>query len=678
MARAAVTWLARVAAALAILAGAAAARRLGAQSTPAPPTPNVPAPIGMPDRVRARADSARRAAGDTLRRRRDTTGVAAPAAADTSRRTAADSIRGTPDSLKTPRVRRDSIKAPLARAEMPTQGVIAGPAYRFRGDTILATGSLTVADLLERVPGVVVYRSGYIASAQTASYLGDFRRVRVFRDGVELDPVDPRNGGVLDLTDVQLWLAEEVTIEPTAGEVRVFIRTRAPNNTTPQTRVDVYTGDQETNLYRAFYGKRFTNGGLIQVNLQEYGTGRANRTGGGGDATNALIRLGWARRNRSIDLTFTRIDRRRNRGNDYFNLDSVLVGFLGRRDEAYLRAAVGDPEQGVWAQAIANVLRFRLENPQRAPRAATDTTTPVYPDSNVYRNQYVLTGGFTRWGVRFTATDRYRVGSGHAYHAPSLRAAYEINRLSLSALAERVGTDSTKRLDASARFALLPRVAVLGGVSSTTGDSSVGGTRRVVRAQIAARVLHDAWVSVGRVIRDGGIFAPPRLYAVPEGTPVAASEGRASGFIGEFRGAVLPFITANFGGTAWNDAGLYRPRYQGRGELRFASDFLRRFPTGEFGLAFALSDEYRSRTEFPLAPSPSIAGTPTTGTPGTVTLASAGASNVIGAQLEIRIQHAVVSYQIRNLGSRFYQEVPGVQLPRGATQLYGVRWEFGN
>ncbi|HEY0780353.1 MAG TPA: hypothetical protein VGD56_20520, partial [Gemmatirosa sp.] len=566
-------------------------------------------------------------------------------------------------------------KAPIARAEAPTQGIIAGPAYRFRGDTILASGALTVADLLERVPGVVVFRSGYLASAQTASYLGDFRRIRVFREAVEVDPVDPRNGGVLDLTDVQLWLAEEVTIEPTAGEVRVFIRTRAPNNTTPQTRVDVFTGDQETNLYRAFYGKRFTNGGLLQVNLQEYGTGRANRTGGGGDATNALVRLGWARRNRSIDLTFTRIDRRRNRGNDYFSLDSVLVGFLGRRDEATLRAAYGDPEQGVWAQAIANVLRFRLEDPQYAAAPAGDTATRAYSDSNVYRNQYVLTGGFTRWGVRFTATDRYRVGAGHAYHAPSLRAAYDINRLSLSGVAERVGTDSTKRVDVSARFAILPRIAALGGVSSTTGDSAVGGTRRVVRAQLAADVTRNAWLSLGRVIRDGGIFLPPRLYGVPGGTPVATTEGRAQGIIGEFRGEVLPFITADFGGTAWDNAGLYRPKYQGRGELRFASDFLRRFPTGEFGLQVAFSDEYRSNTAFPLAPSPAVGSTAPASGP--ITITRAAASNVIGAQLEIRIQHAVVSYQVRNLGSRFYQEVPGVQLPRGAVSLYGVRWEFG-
>ncbi|GJG88625.1 hypothetical protein tb265_38060 [Gemmatimonadetes bacterium T265] len=662
---------------LALLAGAVGATAARAQSTPPTPSSPSPAPIGTGDRSRPRPDTLPRPARvDTVRRSRDSVTIAVPAGNDSLRPAGSDSLRGTPDSLKTPKVKRDSIKAALVRAELPTQGIVAGPAYRFRGDTILASGALTLADLLERVPGVTVFRSGYVASAQTAAYLGDFRRIRVFRDGVELDPVDPRNGGVLDLVDVQLWQAEEVSIEPTAGEVRVFIRTRAPRNTTPQTRVDVFTGDQETNLYRAFYGKRFTNGGLLQVNLQQFSTGERSggRTGGGGDVVNALVRLGWARGNRSIDLTLTRLDRRRNKTLNYLSEDSVLVNFVGRRDEGYLRAGFGDPDQGVWAQAIANVLHFRQESPKTGIALDGDTITSAnLRDTTVYRNQYVLTGGLTRWGVRFTATDRYRVGNHDAYHAPQLRAAYERDRLTLSAVAERVGTDSTKRVDVSGRLAILPRLAVLGGASTTTGDSAVGGTRRVARTEVAAQVAKNAWLSVGRIMRDGGIFLPPRVYAVPAGTPVAASEGRVGGIVGSLRGEVLPYITADVAGTAWDRAGLYRPRYQGRAELRFASNFLRRFPTGEFGLNVALSDEYRSAVVFPLAPPPGVGASAADITP-----TRAAASNLIGGQLEIRIQRAVISYQARNIASRLYQDVPGIYAPRGTISFYGVRWEFSN
>jgi hypothetical protein len=146
--------------------------------------------------------------------------VAAPARPDSAARASIDSVRQVPDSLRKPPVRRDSIQPPIARAELP-RGVTAAPPYAFRGDTILATGALTLLDLLERVPGISGFRSGYVASTQAAAYNGDFRRVRVFRDGVELDPVNARNGNVPDLTDVSLWQGDELT-SSSAGEVRVF------------------------------------------------------------------------------------------------------------------------------------------------------------------------------------------------------------------------------------------------------------------------------------------------------------------------------------------------------------------------------------------------------------------------------------------------------------------------
>lgn len=604
---------------------------------------------------------------DTLRTRRDSSVIAIPLGTDTTARARTDSVRGVPDSLPTPRVRRDSIKAPIARAELPV-GVTAGPAYRWRGDTVLATGALNATDLLDRVPGVVAFRSGYIASAQTASYLGDFRRVRVFRDGVELDPVNPRNGGVLDLTDVQLWQADEVSIEPAPGEIRMYIRTRAPRNTTPQTRVDVATGDQETNLYRAFYGKRFGNGALVQVNAQQFGTGARNqRYGGGGDATDAVVRLGWARRAVSVDAYLNRLERRRNLTLDPLTGAAILPRFVGRRDEGYLRVGVGDPERGVWGQAIADVLRFRLESVERAP----NDTSRVLPDSGAYRNQYVVTGGLSEGPLRLSATERVRVYAGRTEHSPALRATFSTALLDVSAYAERVGPDSTTRLDLSARLAPLPWVAFVAGATRTSGGSVLGGgAGAVVRAEGALRVGR-AWLAGGRVIRDGRTLIPPIEYTVAGIAPVAVTESRVSGTIASLRGRLLPSVYADVGGTLWDQAGPYRPRYQTRGELRYATNWLRRFPTGEFGINTAVFDEYRSATTFPVAGAASGGAT-------SIAFTRATPSNLLGALLEIRLQSAVISYQIRNLAARQYQQVPGITPPRGAVSVYGVRWEFSN
>jgi hypothetical protein len=98
---------------------------------------------------------------------------------------------------------------------------------------------LTVVDILDRIPGLTTYRSGWIATPQTAAFNGDFQRVRIFYDGIEMDSLDPDNGGILDLSTVQLWTLEHLSVERSAGEARVFMRSWRVENTTPYTRVDV-------------------------------------------------------------------------------------------------------------------------------------------------------------------------------------------------------------------------------------------------------------------------------------------------------------------------------------------------------------------------------------------------------------------------------------------------------
>jgi hypothetical protein len=587
---------------------------------------------------------------------------------DSAARASVDSVRGLADSLNTPPVRRDSIQPPIARAELPV-GVAVGPAYRYRGDSVLASGALTLLDFLERVPGVTGFRSGYIASAQTAAYNGDFRRVRVFRDGVELDPIDPRGGGVLDLVDVPIWQAEELAVEVAAGEIRVHLRTRTVRNRTPLTRVDIATGDDETNLYRAFYGKRFGNGGLIQINAQQFGSGSRNRrVGGGGDAVNAVVRLGWARRGLSVDALLTRLQRRRNETLDFLTQAAVLPRAVGRRDEGYLRVGLGDPERGVWAQAIANLLEFRNESPARA----TTSEPTVSADTSRYRAQYVLTGGLSYFGVRVSAAGRARVFDGRTDLAPSVRASFDRPWLSVSALAERAGLDSSRRVDASARLAPLRRLAFVGGVSHTQSDAVIdNGTRNVFRAEVAAQ-LGGAWLSAGRIVRDGGALLPPVVYedALASARPARVRELSVGGTIAGLRGRVYRDLQADVSAVLWDSAGTFRPRYQGRAELRLLTNWLSRFPSGEFGANVAVFDEYRSE----MYGSYTSTGA---GTAGSLIQRRAAASNQLGALLELRLQSAVLSFQIRNALGRRFEYLPGLRAPQ-ALSIYGVRWEFSN
>jgi hypothetical protein len=114
-------------------------------------------------------------------------------------------------------------------------------------------------------------------------------------------------------------------------------------------------------------------------------------------------------------------------------------------------------------------------------------------------------------------------------------------------------------------------------------------------------------------------------------------------------------------GTRWDSAGFYQPKYQTRSEVNLNTRWLKKFPSGNFGLKVAASYEYRGDVRFPTA-----TGIRTTGT-----------SGIASGLLEIRILSGVATYQIRNSFGSIYQMVPGFIMPR-TLSIYGLRWEFSN
>src|SRR5690606_31457476 len=143
----------------------------------------------------------------------------------------------------------DTLKAPLPVGEVPTLPTI-GPEYRWRGDEIFASGALTLLDLLQGLPEVSGMRSGWLLPPEYATVSGGLGRIRILLDGVELDVIDPRQEGLQDLGMVQLWPLEEVAVERGVDELRVHLTSWRSEHTSPLTRVDVATGDYNTDLYR--------------------------------------------------------------------------------------------------------------------------------------------------------------------------------------------------------------------------------------------------------------------------------------------------------------------------------------------------------------------------------------------------------------------------------------------
>jgi hypothetical protein len=595
---------------------------------------------------------------DSVRRRPDTTAVAIPARADT--------VPADPDSARrAPRVRADTIKRPLTRSESPTAN---DPDTYWRWDraSIYSSGAYDLLDLLERVPGLTGFRAAWVGSPGAAAYLGDGSRVRLFYDGIELDPLDPRTGGVVDPVTAQLWTLEELVIERSAGEVRVHMRSWRVDRTAPSTRTDIGTGDLATNTFRGYFGRRFGGGEALQAGFQQFSTSRL-RNGGDNDALELMARVGVARGRWSADAYVNRARRTRSDVErvDPLTLqqvDELLPGEEATYTTAYVRGGFGDPGAGLWAQAIAASLAFdeSTDNRAAAPGTLADSA-----DTTRSRSQYVLAGGYTRGGLALSLTGRGRVvGDGGIGKSLAARASYQRGVLSSTGYVERTSVNGLWRAELTARLTPFNRIALSGSVSQRTYEEDAFVGDEADRSTLAAR--GEAALRIGQLWLGGGVTArdatPVAALRVFNDSIVPAVDGQATGFLGTARGRLFRGLQLDAYGIVWDERSGYRPRYQSREQLYLQTSLPRRFPSGNFGLLVSVVHDYRSTVLFPFA-----AGV----------ISTAAEAHSLSGLLEIRIVNAVLSYQARNVLNARNQYVPFLQAPN-TTSVYGVRWEFWN
>lgn len=620
-----------------------------------------------------------------------------------------DSLRA--DSLRAVAIRRraerlaDTIKAPLVTYVAPPN-LEATDALRFSRDNMFSTGAMNLADLLDQVPGVSTFRSSWFPGMHTAAFQGDFRRLRVFLDGLELDAPDPRNNGVLDLTEISLSALDEVVIERAAGEVRVWLTSWTVRNVTPYTRTDIYTGDLNTNGFRGLFGRRFMNGALFQLTLQQGESTRQRGAGGlggtfaptggitgDGDVQQITARVGWARGLLSVDGYL--LNTRRTR--DSTGADPAafaLPAYAGSRRDSYLRAGYGDPSRGLQVQALLATLRTGRTEEETQAEVIIDTTlgAPVLDDSTRSRSQRLLQVAYGWKHERASAVARWRTVQGRSEFAPGVQLSSTRGWLSSALHGERAGLDSSVRLDASVRLAPRPWLVATVANSELRPEGATGRpSERAQRAEGALRV-GGRWITGGVVRQTFGTVSgvdttitdadttltavrlPQRQIIVPRLLTLyqrdAAVIFPTSASTGFTFGALTPLykdLRLELRGTRWSGVREYRPQTQARLSLILQSEWRSRFPSGDFGINARLIHEYRSGVSF--VDADAVASS----TP----FREAEPYNLGMALLEIRIQRATLFYHFRNVYGGQYAQIPGVPMPP-PFQTYGVRWEWFN
>ncbi|HZK78762.1 MAG TPA: hypothetical protein VFC35_07630, partial [Gemmatimonadaceae bacterium] len=468
--------------------------------------------------------------------------------------------------------------------------------------------------------------------------------------------LDGRSGSVLDLNTVQLWTLENVSIERFANEIRVSLRSWRAERTDPYTRVDILTGDENTNAYRGYYGKRFDNGAGLQVAGQQFNT-RSVRLGGGGDALTFMVRTGISRKLWSFDAFEMRTNASRVL-QPTFGTGLSLPPFQGTYDLGYLRAGFGNVDGGPWLQLIASTMQLAESSSKHdAASAATLHILPDTADTTTQRNQFLVSGGYFRGPLRVSASDRIRAFDGNTYHTPSGRFEVGSSIGLVSLFAEKNFLTKIGRADAVVQLTPLPIFSVTGSFSKSVPDNGPSPTFTAARVEAGVRLLRP-WLIAGFITRDTALLKAPTVF---DTTYAVRSVGRRNGYYAALRGPLYKDINVDIQGTVWDSAGYYQPRYQARSEINLVTSWLSRFPSGNFGLKVAFIQDYRSSVAFPLA----------TGVRTTTT------SGIMSALVEIRILKGVATYQVRNIVGDQYQIVPDFYMPR-AISLYGLRWEFWN
>lgn len=599
-------------------------------------------------------------AQDTTRVVRDSAFVRDSLAADSLRRVAA----ARADSIRAARA-ADSIKAPIAPFAAPPLADI-GTTYRWDRDQLFASGALTLNDLLDRIPGVTAFQSGWLASPQVAAYGGEFGTIRVFVDGFEMDEVNPRAGGVRDFSKVPLWTVEEVRIERSAREIRVHLRTLSVRSTTASTRVDIATGDYQTNTYRGYYGKRFTRGASLQLGAYQYAT--QDRELGDADHLALFARTGWAKGKLSVVGTYYSLGL--DRSEQLRRAATPPRPNLARQDarytQAHVRVAYGDPSQdGFWGQLGAGSFAFDLTRGDsvvvtQMPGGTVLDTAIVKRDTLRVRPQFLGALGWGAGPLRVSATSRAHKVGNTLYATGSLRAAVEYERLVASVHAEQRMLDSSLTADVTVRVMPLPFLALAGTVGLSSATSSADHpTTTAARGELGVR-LGRVWFAGGAIFRDTAELRAPVVYDTAF-QPAAA--GRLTGTFATVRGKFFGDLGVDLLGVRWDTQGFYRPRYQSRSQLYLDTQWLSSVKSGNLNIFTALTHEYRDGVFFPMkAPAQPL---------------RSSVYRTVGFLLEVRILRAVLSYQFRNVVGLPYEQVPGFQMPR-QTNLYGVRWEFVN
>jgi hypothetical protein len=181
------------------------------------------------------------------------------------------------DSLALQEMEGDTLPSPdslpavhLQELARPVPPLYETGVWEWDREGILGSRAITLAELLSEVPGIVLVRGGdYGAPVAVSAFGAGGDRVRVYRDGVEILPLE---GSTPDLSQLGLGGLSSVRVVRAAGELRIEIQSILADDGRPFSLVEAGTGDLNTNLFRGTFAHPRVLGGVLALSMDRIET----------------------------------------------------------------------------------------------------------------------------------------------------------------------------------------------------------------------------------------------------------------------------------------------------------------------------------------------------------------------------------------------------------------------
>lgn len=525
----------------------------------------------------------------------------------------------------------------------------------FTRDSIEWGHAATVGDLLTQIPGVFLWRGGFIGRPEPVNYRArGASSAEYYLDGLPFVPAGVDSLAV-DPALFSISFLDRIEVEPRPGLLRVYLFTRRHDRLAPRSRIAIARGDGDFARYEGSLERRFANGIGFALAADYLNSPTASGTSSGYSNTQF-----WAQGNYiptphigfQYQLVRSSPNRRPFVVAEPLPSDTIGPGFDATRSDAQLRATWRPGEEGAgprvdllygrtsWDGAgvtqqinqVGGMLAYRsptfsvgASGFHRTRWTALDLRgtlgwNPVPPlAANVEavhqrhyggRNSDYVAASAGLQPVRgLSLTGSARVGKAVAAPAVTSDTAQDISDY------EAVVGWERERLGVRLAFSHTARFSPFG-YSEFPRIASIGPVAAVDWLTASARLAPVRWITLE------GWYSDPR-EVTPEGVPPTHS---------------MAAVT-----------------------LR--SKFLRQFPSGIFDLKLRVSVESWGT---------GVIGRDGAGAP--VTLRGA---TFVRSLLQVQLQSFSLFWDRGNLTSSELRYVPGFEIP-ALGSVFGVRWEFLN